>query len=320
MTRMQASLPKTLCLPGPLCSAAEHRHWGAAAALVAAQPPSLLGDVPGLAAAAADAGQMELLEQLLAGCCDVPAGEVTALLRVLLSPPSSSAARDGQAARHSAACAAADAADAAAAAVGAQQGAQAPAAAKPHVSDRQEGQVAARSSGRRRRHSGGAGDSDVKEAGAAAQSAPTDPGSYRDREQHGSDGPALPWLEAAGAREAAVAACCRAAVHGFEAADTCLHALVARPHRPAELLAALRPLGGTHALRLLRYLATLLRNLTSLVGQQLSGWEPPLAMPEGAAQLPRLPEALAWANATLDANLVALSMEPEVGAGSGGGG
>ncbi|KAL4422703.1 hypothetical protein ABPG75_008900 [Micractinium tetrahymenae] len=296
-----------------LMLAAERQHWRAAAALVATQPPSLLGEVPGLAAAAADAGQFELLEQLLLSCCDVPAGELTALLRVLLSPPSTPAAREGQAARHSAACAAAEAAAEAAAAAGAQQGAQQPAAAKQQQQQQQQDrqQAAARSSGRRRRRKSGAADASDSDAEEAAAAAAADPGMPGGREQQGADGPALFWLEAAGAREAAVATCCRAGVHGFEAADCCLHALVARPLRAAELLAALRPLGAAQALRLLRYLATLLRNLTSLVGPQLGGWDPPLGLPAGAAQLPRLPEALAWANATLDANLVALSMEPE---------
>ncbi|KAL4448963.1 hypothetical protein ABPG77_007680 [Micractinium sp. CCAP 211/92] len=296
--------------------AAENQHWESVAALVAAQPPSLLGEVPGLAAAAADAGQFELLEQLLDCCCDVPAIEVTALLRVLLSPASSSQARECQEARHSAACAAADAAAQAAAAAGAQQGAQLPAAAKQQQHDEKK-QQGARSGGRRRRRSSGGADaaeSDGEEAAAAAAAAAaTDPEPSGEHEQHGADGPALPWLQAAGARKAAVAACCRAAVHGFGPADCCLHALVARSYRPAELVAALRPLGAVLALRLLRYLATLLRNLMSLVGAQDAGWEPPLALPAGAPPLPRLPQALAWANATLDASLIPLSMQPEAG-------
>ena len=278
----------------------------------------MLGEVPGLAAAVADAGQFPLLEQLLYRSSDLPAAELAALLQVLLSPPSSDAAQQGRQARHQTAEAAAAAAHEAAQQAASGQHAQQQAAAQQQQQAEQQAQPAGKA-GRRPRRKAAAADSDGSDAEDIA--APMDATSGAG-EQQGAAGPAeaaqqqqLPLvaaMAAPGARERAIATCCSAAVDGFAPADICLHPLLLVRHRPAALRQALHGLGALQAVHLLRYLAALLRTHAARVGGLAAGWQPALLLPPGVA-LPRLPEVLEWANCTLDANLIKLSMDPEVG-------
>jgi hypothetical protein len=275
----------------------------------------MLGEVPGLAAAVADAGQFPLLEQLLYRSSDLPAAELAALLQVLLSPPSGDAAQQGRQARHQTAEAAAAAAleDSDKTASGQhvqQQAAQQQADQQPQPGGK---------AGRRPRRKAAVADSDGSDAEDLA--APMD-ATLGAGEQQGAAGPAdaaqqqqvplVAGMAAPGARERAIATCCSAAVEGFAPADICLHPLLLVRHRPAVLRQALRGLGALQALQLLRYLAALLRTHAARVGGLAAGWQPALLLPPGVA-LPRLPEVLEWANCTLDANLIKLSMDPEVG-------
>ena len=299
----------------------------------------MLGDVPGVAAAAADAGRIDLLAQLLEQSCDVLAAELSALLQVLLSPPSSDAAAAGREQRHSAAKAAAEAA-----ADAAQRAARQAAAAGPQQQQQQQEQRPPPTSGkprRRRRKKGAAdggdgadSDSDAEDltalypaaaepgamnGGDAAHAVAGSPAAAAAAQQHqqqhaaaAQQQQALPQLpERPGARERAVAACCRGAVEGLDASQACLHPVVAACPRPAVLLEALRSLTAQQAVSLLAYLAAMLRNHARVVGGGAAGWSPPLALPAGAV-LPPLGAVVAWASALVDANLIKLSLQPEV--------
>ncbi len=299
---------------------------------MAVQAPWLLGNVPGLAAAAADQGRIELAAELLQSTADVPAAELAALLRVLLSPPSSDAAAAGRQARHDAAEAAAAAAEEAAQ----QAAAGVPQAQQQEQQQEQQQQEAPATAGKpgRRRRGRKRGGSDAGAASAAAAGAEGgedsdsdvedltalvgifEPGAERSRggAPAGASGPAdlaQTAAERPGEREAAVAACCRAAVAGLSPADTCVHAVVALPHRHAVLLGALCSLSSTQAVQLMRYLVATLRNVTAMVGSAAAGWVPPLQLPRGTA-LPTLDQLVSWTGALVDTCLIKLSLEPEV--------
>ena len=302
---------------------------------MAVQPPGLLGDVPGLAAAAADHGRIELAAELMQRTADVPAAELAAVLRVLLEPPGSDAAAAGRQARHEAAAAAAAAAQEAAqqAAAGVPQAQQVQQEQQQEDEQQQEAPATAGKPGRRRRgRKRGGSDAGAAAAAAAGEGGedsdsdvedltalvPTifEPGADRSRggAQAGAAGPAdsaQAAPEQPGEREAAVAACCRAAVEGLSPADTCLHVVVALPQRQAVLLAALQSLSGTQAVQLMRYLVASLRNVTEIVGSAAAGWAPPLHLPPGAA-LPSLEQLVAWTSGLIDSCLVKLALEPEV--------
>ena len=320
--------------PLPTWPPTERGYWGTVQAIVAVQPPGLLGDVPGLAAAAADQGRIELAAELMQRTADVPAAELAAVLRVLLEPPSSDAAAAGRQARHEAAAAAAAAAQEAAqqAAAGVPQ-AQQVQQEQQQEEQQQEAPATAGKPGRRRRgRKRGGSDAGAAAAAAAGEGGedsdsdvedltalvPTifEPGADRSRggAQAGASGPADPAQaapEQPGEREAAVAACCRAAVEGLSPADTCLHVVVALPERQAVLLCALQSLSGTQAVQLMRYLVASLRNVTEIVGSAAAGWAPPLHLPPGAA-LPSLEQLVAWTSGLIDSCLVKLALEPEV--------
>ena len=306
--------PSTLL---PACSSparVEHSHWDAVAALVAAQPPRLLEDVPGLAAAAADAGRLDLMASLLASSSDMRAAELAAVLQVLLAPPSSAAATAGRQARHkAAAAAAAAAAKAAERAVAAAP--QQLAAIQQQQQQQQPGGAGKKSKAARAKTKAAAdgSDSDAEDLTAIAPAA-YEPGAENGMHAAAVEQQAAVVLERRGEREQAVAACCRAAVEGLDAAQTCLHPVLTARSRAPVLLEALRSLPSQQAVALLRYLAVLLRNHTAMVGSLSAGWQPPLALPAHVA-LPTLQQALDWSSCLIDAALVKLSMEPEVGVG-----
>ncbi|KAI3430425.1 hypothetical protein D9Q98_005020 [Chlorella vulgaris] len=306
-----------------LMLAAEKEFWGAVAAILAAQHPGLLSDVPGLAAAAADAGQFTIMEQLLqCSAAKTPVAEAAALLRVLVSPASSEAAGQAREARHEAAKAATDAAAAAA-----QQAAQGPAEQQQQQQGEQPSQTQEGGStpeqplGRRRRRKA-EDEAAAKQAEAAAAAAAAAGAQAAAAEGPGAGGqrgaaalpaaqlPLCEVLTKPGAREQAVATCCRAAVEGLSPSDSCLHPLVSLHHPQQILRDAMRSLTAEQAVQLLRYATAMLRNHLTLVGGCTVGWQPPLQLPAGVV-LPPQGAVFSWANAILDAKTFQLSHEPE---------
>eukprot|EP00887_Chlorella_sp_A99_P000200 scaffold13.g200.t1 len=270
-----------------LLAAAGARRWGAVRALLAAQHPGSLGACPGLAAALAAAHQYALLQQLLVGATDLGADELAEVLRGLLSPAASEAARQAQREYRAAAWHAAENLVQAA-----EEQATAAASGRP---ERPRGRKAAGGGGGGRRRQQPQGGADGAEEAAHAFEADA---------VGGEPDAGLP-PEVADAL--AVAACAAGAVDGFTPAQQCLHPLLAARHDSGMLLGALRQLSGPQAVALLRYLLVLLRNLAHTVGDRFAaaGGLPPLLV------LPHPLAALQWAGLAIDANMSALVLRPE---------
>lgn len=107
----------------------------------------------------------------------------------------------------------------------------------------------------------------------------------------------------------ATAACAAGTVEGFSAAQLCLHPLIAARHDGAVLINALRGLPALHAVRLLKYLLSWLRNYRRVINDYYVM----------APDLPELavapPEAiLQWTSAAIDASMSSLMLRKDAAA------
>ena len=104
----------------------------------------------------------------------------------------------------------------------------------------------------------------------------------------------------------ATAACAAGTVDGFSSAQLCVHPLLTARHDGAVLITALRGLPAAHAVRLLKYLQTWLKNYRTVINDYYVM----------APDLPNLaiasPEAiLQWTSAALDASMSSLMLRKD---------